>query len=373
VKIVITGFSNSGKTTVFNALTGLNLETTSYPTAISKDIKPHSGIVKVSDERLERLSSVFKPRKTTHATLEYIDYPGIVSPATGSDASQNSMVFDLIKDSDAILHVVRVFEDESVIYPTGEVEPLRDVRSFETELILRDLEFIEKRLERIAEQAKKGKRPDEADREFLLKCKEALEDEISLGDVEFTEAEKRFMLPYQFLTTMPEIVVLNIDERDINSDRAGSMKEQIEGYFKGKGRGSVPPVLALCGKIEMEITQLPEEERGEFFDDMGIDEPAMNKLCRVSYEALGLITFFTVIKDEVRAWTVKQGSNALKAAGKIHSDIERGFIKAEVVSYEDFFSCGEDMHRARERGLLRLEGKDYILRDGDIINFKFNI
>lgn len=372
MKIIITGLSNSGKTTVFNALTSLNLETTSYPTTISRDTRPISGIVKVPDERLERLSLAFKPKKITHATLEYIDYPG-VSISAGDDALHNSMVFELIKGSDAILHVVRAFKDESVMHPIGCVDPLRDVRAFETELILGDLEFIEKRLQRIAEQVKKGKRPDEEDRGFLLKCKDALEKETSLRNIEFTEGEKILMLHYQFITTIPEIIVLNIDEKDINSDRVRDLQEQIKRYFKEKGKGLIPSVLSICGKTEMEIAQLSEEERGDFLKEMKIDEPAMNKLCKVTYESLGLITFFTFIKDEIRAWTVKKGSNALFAAGRIHSDIERGFIKAEVVKYEDFLSSDMDMHRVKERGLLRLEGKDYIVHDSDIITFKFNI
>ncbi len=372
MKIVITGFPNSGKTTIFNALTGLSLETTSYPTAISKDTRPHSGIVKVTDKRLDRLSSVFKPKKITHATLEFIDFPGI-STSTGGDALHNSMVFELIKNSDAILHVVRTFEDNSVIHPAGGVNPLRDVISFETELIIGDLEFVEKRLERIEEQAKKGKSTDKADKEFLLKCKESLEKETSLRDMEFTAGEKRLMLPYQFLTTMPEIIVLNIDEKDINSERIRNIQGEIKRYFKEKGKGFIPPILAICAKIEMEIAQLPEEERGDFLSGMGIDEPLMNKLCKITYESMGLITFFTFIKGEVRAWMLSKGSNALMAAGRIHSDIERGFIKAEVVSYDDFVSSDEDMHSVKERGLLRLEGKDYIIQDGDIITFKFNV
>lgn len=369
MKIVITGFSNSGKTTVFNALTGQNLETAPYPTPVTKETIPHHGMVNVPDERLDRLSEVFKPRKITPATLEYIDYIGL----SGGDTSHNKMVFEMIKDADAILHVVRAFEDESVMHPSNSIDPLRDVRNLETELILGDLEFVEKRLERIAEQAKKGKKPDEADREFLLKCKEALEDEVSLRDVEFTEVERRLMLPYQFLTTMSEIVVLNIDERDIDSERIRNMEDDIKRYFSEKGKGLVPPILSICGKIEMEISQLPEEERGDFLEEIGIDEPAMIRLCKAVNNALGLITFFTFIKNEVRAWTIKQGSNALKAAGKIHSDIERGFIKAEVVGYDDFISSGGEIHSVKEKGLLRLEGKDYIVQDGDIITFKFNV
>ncbi len=370
MKLTITGFSNSGKTTVFNALTGLNLPVTTYPTLISAEVEPHIGIVKIPDHRIDKLSSIYKPKKTTYAIVEYIDYPGITS---GGDVAQNSKVFNLIKDADAIVHVVRAFEDDAIIHPLGKVNPLRDIKAFETELIFGDLEFVEKRLERIEEASKKGKKQDEAGKHLLLKCKKALEDEISLRDIEFNEEEKKLMLPYQFLSVMPEIIVLNIDEKDINSDKVKNLQQEIETYFKGKGQGAVAPVLALCGKIEMEIAQLPRDEIKAFLDDIGIDEPAMNKLCRVSYETLGLISFFTIGEDEVKAWTIKNGTEALKAAGKIHSDIERGFIRAEVVHYEDFISSGEDMHRAREKGLVRLEGKTYVVKDGDIINFKFNV
>jgi GTP-binding protein YchF len=373
VKLIITGFSNSGKTTVFNALTGLELETTVYPTSISSEVEPHYGIVKIPDARVDRLSSIYNPKKTTFATVEYVDYLGITSASAGGGVSQNAKVFNLIKDADAIVHVVRTFEDESIMHPLGAVDPVRDVASFEDELILGDLEFVEKRLEKIEDQEKKGKKQDEADKQLLLKCKKALEEETSLQDIEFSEEEKRLMLPYQFLTTIPNIIVLNNNEDEINSDKLKELRIRTGMYFKEKGRGAVPPVLALCGKIEMEIAQLPEDEAEAFLEDLGIEESAMLKLCHVSYDALGLISFLTVGKDEVRAWTLKKGTPAQQAAGKIHSDIERGFIRAETVSYDDFISSDEDMVRARERGLVRLEGKTYPIKDGDIINFKFNV
>lgn len=369
MKLTITGFSNSGKTTVFNALTGLNLTTTTYPTVISPDLDPQIGMVKVPDARIERLTTVYDPKKTTYATVEYVDYAGI----TSGDIAQNAKVFNLIKDADAVVHVVRAFEDESIVHPMHSIDPVRDVKSFEAELILGDLELVEKRLQKIEEQAKKGKKQDEVDRQLLIKCKKALEDGISLRNLEFNDDEKRLMLPYQFLSTMPEIIVLNIGENDINAEKVGNFHNAIEMYFKETGQGATPPVLPFCGKIEMEIVQLPADEAKAFLDDLGIDEPAMRKLCRISYDALGLLSFFTVGKDEVRAWTIKKGTNAQQAAGKIHSDIERGFIRAEVVGYDDFIASEEDMVRVKEKGLARLEGKTYPVRDGDIINFKFNV
>jgi GTP-binding protein YchF len=373
MKLIITGFSNSGKTTVFNALTGQELETTTYPTSISAEVEPHIGIVKIPDARVDKLTAIYEPKKTTFATVEYVDYLGITSAASGGDVSQNSKVFNLIKDTDAIVHVVRAFEDDSIIHPLNNVNPARDVSSFEADLILGDLEFVENRLGKIEEQAKRGKKQNEADRKLLIKCKEALEDEISLSDIEFDDEETRLMLPYQFLTTIPEIIVININENDINSNKSKQYNEEIEKYFKDKGKGSVPPVLTLCGKIEMEIAQLPEDEAKIFLDDLGIEEPAMHRLCHVSYDALGLISFLTVGDDEVRAWTLKKSTMAQQAGGKIHSDIERGFIRAETVSYDDFISSGESMVAVKEKGLARLEGKTYEVRDGDIINFKFNV
>ncbi|TNF53722.1 redox-regulated ATPase YchF [bacterium] len=371
VKLAITGFSNSGKTTVFNALTGLDLEATLYPTSLSSGIEPHHGIVKVPDNRLDTLSSVYQRDKTTHATIDYIDYVGITPTASGGDASQNTRVFQLIKDSDAIVHVVREFEDESVIHPMGTIDPVRDVKSFETELIFGDLEFVEKRLDRIELSSKKGKKHEEAEKPLLLKCREALENEVSLRNVLFNDDEKKHMSAYQFLTTMPEIIVINTAEKDMDSERVKNIQQAMESYFKE--HGDVPLVLPVCGKIEMEIVQLPDEDAKVFLDDMGIKESAMNRLCRVSYDALNLISFFTIGKDEVRAWTIKKGTEALHAAGKVHTDMERGFIRAETVHFKDFIESGRDMHKAKEAGHMRQEGKTYIVQDGDIIHFKFNV
>ncbi len=373
MKLIITGFSNSGKTTVFNALTGLALETTAYPTSISAEVEPRIGMVKIPDERVDKLSSIYHPKKITFATVEYLDFLGITSAAAGGDIAQNTKIFNVTKDADAIVHVVRAFKDESILHPLGGVNPLRDIISFEAELILGDLEFVEKRLAKIEAQSKKGKDQNEADRKLLLKCKKALEDEISLRDTEFNDEEKRLLLPYQFLTTIPEIIVLNIDEKDIDSGTVKKYQEETERYFQDNGKGIVPTLVVLCGKIEMEIAQLPEEEAKVFLDDLGIKEQAMRKLCHVSYDALNLISFLTIGSDEVRAWTIKKGTAAKQAAGKIHSDIERGFIRAETVSYDDFISCGKEMVKVKEKGLARLEGKAYEVKDGDIINFKFNV
>jgi len=365
VKLAIIGLSNSGKTTVFNALTGQALETTIYPTVSGE---PHIGVVKVPDVRVDRLKEIFKPKKTTYASVEYIDYLGL----TKGDMAQNRKVFDLIKDADAIVHAVRFFEDEAVSHPMNEINPLRDIETVELEFIFGDLEFVEKRLERMAEAEKKGKKQSETEKKLLLKCKAALEKEIPLRNVSFNEEELKTMKPFQFVSTQPEVIVLNVGENDLNTPRAAELQQEAEKFISDRGIASTTKVVTLCGKIETEIAQLSPEEAKAFLDDLKIDEPALNKLIRVSYDLLGLISFLTAGEDEVRAWTIRKGTNAQNAAGKIHSDIERGFIRAELVGYNDFIAGGT-MAAARDKGLLRLEGKTYEVKDGDIINFRFNV
>jgi len=361
MKTAIIGLANAGKTTIFNALTGLNLEVTTFPTLAGE---PHTGVVRVPDERLTRLTEIFKPKKTTQATVEYIDYMGL----TKGDMAQNRKVFDLIRDADAIVHVVRGFADEAVSHPMGGLGPRRDAETVELEMIFGDLELVEKRLERMAEGAKKGKKPDEAEQKLLVKCKDALENETALRDLDFTDEEQKAMRSLQFMSIKPLLVVLNTAEEEMNSVATEAAAAELSQYFKGRQVS----VLDLCGKIEMEIAQLPLDEARVFLDDLGIAEPALNKLIHRSYELLGLISFLTAGEDEVRAWTIRRGTDAQRAAGKIHSDIERGFIRAEVVAYEDFIAHGS-MAAAREKGLVRLEGKTYVVKDGDIINFRFNV
>jgi GTP-binding protein YchF len=359
MKIAIIGLSNSGKTTVYNALTGYNLETTVYPTS-SGD--PHLGVIKVPDSRLDKLSQIFKPKKTSHATTEYIDYIGL----TKGNFDQNRNVFDLIKNVDAILHVVRAFKDDTVMHPLGNLDPLRDVATIEMELMFGDLELIEKRLDKIELESKRGKKPDESEKKLLLRCKDSLAQEVPLRDIDFDKEEENAMRHLQFLSIKPELVVLNIGEEDLKTEYGLKMQPSIAQHYASL------PVLTLCGKIEMEIAQLSHNDALLFLEDLGIPEAVSTRLIRKCYEILGLITFYSYVGDEVRAWTIQKGTPALKAAGKIHSDIERGFIRAEVISFDDFIASG-DMHTAREKGILRLEGKNYEVKDGDIIHFRFNV
>jgi hypothetical protein len=361
VKIAIIGLANSGKTTIFNALTAQNLETTVYPTMSAE---PHRGVVKVPDVRIDRLGEIYRPKKITYATVEYIDYMGL----TKGDMDQNRKVFDLIKDADAIVHVVRGFTDETVVHPLESLDERRDAQTLELEMIFGDLELVEKRLQRMDEGMKRGKKPDETEKRVLLKCKDVLEQEKPLRDIEFSEEEEKSMRHLQFMSIKPEVIAVNISEADLNVEGASQQMTELQSFYRGRQ----VKVISLCGKIEMELAQLSADEARVFLDDLGIEEPALNKLIHVSYDLLGLISFLTCGEDEVRAWTIRRGMNAQHAAGKIHSDIERGFIRAEVVSYDDFIAQG-GMSGAREKGQLRLEGKTYEVRDGDIINFRFNV
>ncbi len=365
MKLGIIGLSNSGKTTIFNALTGQNIETTLYATVAGE---PSYGVVKVPDVRIDSLAAIYKPKKMTYATVEYVDYLGL----TKGDVAQNRKVFDLIKDVDAIVHVVRAFQDDAVMHPMQSVDAMRDLETLELELMFGDLEFVEKRLERIAEAEKKGKKPGEEEKKLLEKCRQSLEREIPLRNAEFTDEEMKTMRHMQFVSMKPEVVVLNIAEDMLNAEEAERLHEKAEGYFVDRGSANTTRVVTLCGKIEMDIAQMAADEAGAFLEDLGITEPALNKLIHVSYELLGFISFLTTGEDEVRAWTIRKWLAAQQAAGKIHSDIERGFIRAEVVGYDDFMADG-GIAGARDKGHLRLEGKTYEVKDGDIINFRFNV
>ncbi|MBF0473167.1 MAG: redox-regulated ATPase YchF [Nitrospirae bacterium] len=361
MKIAVTGFSNCGKTTVFNALTGQNIPTTIYTGAVED---PVMGVVKVPDERVDRLSEIFDPLKITYATIEFIDYMGI---ATGEN-DRNRKVFELFKDADALVEVVRAFSDDSVLHPEGSVDAVRDADNFEIELMLLDLELIEKRLQRMEESIKRGKKIEQSEKEILLKCKEALDNNTALRNITFTHEELKAISHLQFVSIMPKIIIVNISEEDIKGDKSASFAESISkklGFDKNK-------IIVLCGKVEMEIAQLEKNEAKEFLIELGINEPAMSVVIKKSYELLGLTSFLTVGKEEVRAWTIPINCPAPQAAGKIHSDIEQGFIKAETISYDDFIATGS-MQEARKAGRLRLEGKNYLVQSGDIIDFRFNV
>lgn len=363
MKIGIIGLQKSGKTTIFNSLTRQNASVSSYAKGKAD---PNLGVAKVPDPRIEVLSSMFKPKKTTYSTVEYIDMVGFSIGLSNDADAQKGLA--PIKDVDALLHVVRCFVDESVPHPMEKVDPLRDIQTLELEMILYDHSLIKKKLDKIDDQVKRGQKVIEDEKRLLLRCIEALEKETPLRALDFSEEEDKILRAYQFLSIRPELLILNIGEKDGGSAKLEAWSEQIMAILKGKETA----VISLSGKIEMEITQLDPAETSEFIKELGIDEPALNKVIRASFDLLDIIPFFTVGEDEVRSWTIRKGMSAPKAGGKIHSDIERGFIRAEVISYEDLISSGS-MARAREKGLICLEGKNYIMKDGDIAEFRFNV
>lgn len=364
--IGIVGLPNCGKTTLFNALTRGNAEVATYA---QTGVDPNIGMVKVPDHRVDRLTEIYEPKKSTHASVEYIDLPGL---PRGS-VSEGAKVTEFLKrarDVDALVHVVRAFEDSSVPHPSGSVDPVRDVQDLEVELMLSDLGIIEKRLERIEAALKKGleRQKHEAEKEILDRLRESLEAEKPLRDLSISAEEEKIIRGYRFLTLQHVIIVLNVGEEALGSPEA----EAVEAKIGETLLGEKTRIVTICAKIEMEISQLPPEEAQLFMDDLGITESAMERLIHGCYDLLGLISFLTVGKDEVRAWTISKGTPAVRAAGVIHSDIERGFIKAEVVTFDQFTEAGS-MSQAREKGTLRLEGKTYIILDGDIAHFKFNV
>lgn len=347
MKIGIVGLPGSGKTTIFNALTGSSVETSAYPGG-RRD--PNLAVVKVPDQRLERLAALYTPRRVVPAQVQYVDVAGTISKEEGQKAMDE--LLNLLRPVDALIHVVRGF-------PFGGLEPRpqEDYESFESELIFTDLLVVERRLERLTADRKKGKKGDPVEMELLQRAKALLEREEPLrADPELARAPE--LRGYAFLSAKPCMVVLNLPDEA----QGPPPLEPAPGTI----------VIPIRGNLEMELAQLEGEEAEAFREEMGGDEPATNQVIRESYRFLGLISFFTVGEDEVRAWTIRRGTNAQRAAGAIHSDLEKGFIRAEVVSYDDLMAAGS-YAAAQKAGKVRLEGKDYIVQDGDILNIRFNV
>lgn len=362
MQIGIVGLPNSTKTTIFNALTRSQVETTAYSTG---QVETHAATVTVPDPRVDRLSALFRPRKTTYARIQYNDIAGL-RVGIGKDDGLNGPLLNTIAQSDALLHVVRAFEDERVPHPNGPVDPVRDLSALDFEFIFSDLLIVERRMERLERNlSKKGdyaeRQANQQDYDLLARIKETLEQEIPIRDLDLTPEEEKRLRGYQFLTAKPVQVVLNVGDDGDNTPDA---------HLSYSHRHSA--VTCLRGALEMEISELDPEEAALFLAEYGIKEPGLNRMIRSSYELLGLQSFFTVGEDEVRAWTVPQGANAAEAAGTIHSDLERGFIRAETVSYDDMVAAGS-MAQARKQGNVRLEGRDYVVQDGDILSIRFNV
>lgn len=364
MKLALVGISNSGRTTLFNSLTGLGAATTFHA---SVDAEPNVAVVKVPDRRIDELAKIFEPKKTTYATVEYMDYLGL----TRGDTAQNAKLIDFIKQADALVYVLRGFEDDRVAHPLGEVDPVRDFELLGTELLLLDLDLAEKRLLHMEESSRRGRPPDREEKAAVLKCRDALEQEKPLRYVEFDVTEQRALRHLHLISRLPVLVVINVGEEDLQSPRSSTWREAIRERIARFSKDPLPPVV-LSGKIEMEIARLSREDAAQFLKDLGVEVSARRRMIDESYEMLGLISFLTVGEDEVRAWTIRKGVEARKAAAKIHTDLERGFIRAEVIHYDDFHAAGS-LAAARAKGLLRLEGKRYVVRDGDMIDFRFNV
>ncbi len=362
MKIGIVGLPLSGKTALFNALTGSTIDT-GFSGGKSE---AHQAIVQVPDERIEKLNEIFEPKKKTPAIIDYIDLSGMSGSEQKKGGFSDSFLGQL-RTVDAILVVLRAFEDENIPHPQNSVNPVRDYGIVESEFMLSDLSIIENRMQRLQRQLK-AKKNDQDVRELALleKCQQSLEEEKPLRSLEMTTDEEMMVRGYQFLTQKPLIVVANIGEDDIANE------EKIIDPIKAVMADSKSTIVAVSAQIEMEIQQLSDEEAESFRNDLGITDSAMEKLIRTSYDLLGLISFLTAGTDEVRAWTIRDGELAPQAAGAIHTDIERGFIRAEIVHYDDFIKHGT-MAKCKTEGLVRLEGKEYVVKDGDIINFRFAV
>jgi GTP-binding protein YchF len=360
--IGIFGFPKVGKTTLFNTLTGSSVATEAFATG-----KPetHVGVARVPDARLDRLSAIFKPKKTTHARVEYLDIVGVEK---GDAAGGESFLPDL-KNADALMHVVRVFGDPNLPHSQGPIDARRDVETMETELILADHTITVRRIERLEANLKKTHRDeDRKELEALRHCLAALEKERPLRELSLPEEDQKRLRGFTFLSAKPLLVVLNLDEKDVGRIPTATDEFGLAEFVRKPAVAVVP----ASAKIEMEIARLGPDDGPVFMKDLGIDEPCLDRLIRTSYALLGLISFFTVGDDECRAWTIRRGTNAHKAAGTIHSDIERGFIRGEVISYDELIACGS-WNAAKEKWRLRLEGKEYIVQDGDNVHFRFNI
>ena len=365
MKLGIVGLPNVGKSTLFNSLTKAGAESANYPFCT---IDPNVGVVAVPDERLKLLGDLYHSKKVTPAVIEFVDIAGLVKGASKGEGLGNQFLSN-IREVDAIVHVVRCFEDSNVVHVDGSVNPLRDIETINLELIFSDLEILERRIAKVAKGARMDKEQAK-ELAMLERVKERLEDgKLAIGFETEDEDEEEYFKNLNLLTAKPVIYAANVGEEDLANDGADNAGVQaVREYAKETGS----EVFAICAQIEEEISELDDEERQMFLDDLGLKEFGLEKLIRASYHLLGLMSFLTSGEDETRAWTIKQGTKAPQAAGKIHTDFERGFIKAEVVNYKDLLENGS-LAAAREKGLVRMEGKEYVVQDGDVILFRFNV
>lgn len=357
----IIGLPNAGKSTIFNALSAAKAEVANYPFCT---IDPNQGIVAVPDERLKKLAQILPHEKVTPTTLEFWDIAGLVKGASQGEGLGNRFLGH-IRNVDALAHVVRCFEAENVVHIYSSLDPRRDIEVVQTELLLADLQVVEKRLTKAAHQAKVGDKKSSSEIPFLRRVQEALSAGRPAASLTPSEEEQIILHSLELLTARPLLYVANASEKELKERRWIPRVEELAAREKS-------PVVVICGDLEAEMAELPPEERMEFLREMGLAESALNQLIRVGYELLHLITFYTTVGSELRAWTVSRGTRVPQAAGKIHTDMERGFIRAEVISFTDFVAAGS-LAAAREKGLLRVEGKEYTVQDGDILHIRFHV
>ena len=365
MQLGIIGLARSGKTTVFNAVTRGTAQVGAY----SASTQPNVGVVNVPDERVDRLSEIYHPKKTTYATIQYVDFPAAGESFGKGEGPGGKFITELAR-MDALIHVVRAFEDETVPHPEVSIDPARDIATMDLELAFADLAIIEKRLQRIEAEMRSIKAGErdvlQRNKDLLTRMKTGLESEVPIREQGLTEEDWRLLEGSQFLTAAPFLVVVNVGEDDLPK------RAELEAHYRAAHQRTARDVAVFCGKFEMELNDLGEDEAAEFRESVGVTESGMAGAIRMSYQLLGLISFLTAGPDECRAWTVPAGSTAPVAAGKIHSDLRRGFIRAEVIKFDDLVVVGSEAE-AKKRGLLRTEGKQYVVHDGDILNILFNV
>ena len=364
MKLGMVGLPNVGKSTLFNALTNAGAESANYPFCT---IEPNVGVVSVPDERLDYLAEMYHPKKFTPAVLEFVDIAGLVKGASKGEGLGNKFLAN-IREVDAIVHVVRCFEDANIVHVDGSIGPRRDIETINLELIFSDIEILERRLSKTTKAAK-ADRKLQAEVDFLERLIAHLEDGKTARSFPFTEEEEELIRQTPLLSNKPVIYAANLCEADFAGDLSDNQFYQEVCQIAEEEHAAVLPI---CAKIEEDIADMDPEEKGMFLAELNLKESGLDRIIREGYALLGLISYLTAGSDEVRAWTITRGTKAPKAAGKIHTDFEKGFIRAEIVSFDDLKACGS-MAAARDKGLVRLEGKDYVMQDGDIVNFRFNV